>query len=126
MEETHKVPGLVLSDFSADAGVVRNLDRIPACRGSRLCQERLGDAPARPIVHHRETGAVTGIFLILEFEFDWHASPIIGNFYFLGVAQSAIHYDSAIKMHKCIFEILTFQVIVFRQITLGIVHEVAQ
>jgi len=60
MEETHKVSGLVLSDFGADAGVMRHLDRFPACCGRRLRQERLGDAPARPIVHHRETGGVAG------------------------------------------------------------------
>lgn len=107
MEETHKVPGLVLPDFGADAGVVRHFERIPACRGSRLCQERLGDASAQPVVHHRKAGGVAGTSRILLrrilCELDRHTSPSIGNFQTFGVAQSAIHYDSAIKMHKCIF-----------------------
>ncbi len=49
-----------LAYLSADAGVMRHLDRIPACRGCRLCQERLGYSPTAPVVHHRKAGGVAG------------------------------------------------------------------
>ncbi len=57
--------------------------------------------------NHQPEQSITGYSRILLrrilCELDRHTSPIIGNFQALGIAQSAICFGSAIKMHKCIF-----------------------
>ena len=115
---------IAFAHLGADARVVRHVVRVPVASLVVPAHARLQDAAARAVVGHHELVGVLRAALVMH-KFNRHTSPIIGNFQALGLAQSAIHYGSAIKMHKCIFAALTLQVFVLDEIARRIVYKVA-
>ena len=108
--------------------LLRRVPARPSRIAPRLHPAGLGNPPARTVVCHRHfVQSITGYSRRLRhlYKFNRHTSPIIGNFQELGIAQSAIHCGSAIKMHKCIFAALTLQVFVLDEIARSIVYKVA-